>query len=100
MSTSARSSDPRDNSDSALLTEIEQPVEAVPAAPSSENGSSPSSKGSYVVVESETIASSAEEVVVESVVVESVEVEVEVEVEVAEEAAAVVDESDPVEAAL
>lgn len=85
-----RSSDPRDDTSSALLTEIEPAV--APAAPTSEDGSSPSSKGSYVHVESEPVVVIEETVVV--VVADEEEAEEDDEEEEVENA------EDPVEASL
>lgn len=74
----APSSDPRDNSAGAILTEIEPEA---PPAPLSENGSSPST-GSYVHVEEDKEEEEVEEiveVVVAEVVAEVAEVVAEVE---------------------
>lgn len=73
----APSSDPRDNSSGAILTEIE-PEASAPPAPLSETGSSPST-GSYVHVDEE------KEVVEEVVVAEVEVIEVVAEVEKVQE---------------
>lgn len=78
MTPAQRSNDPRDNTSSALLEEIE-PVApivvveqaAAPASVSSEENDSSPSSGSYVHIESETVTVGDEGVTVETVVVDA-----------------------------